>query len=180
MSSPASTTSPRSGSSSPATMRSTVLLPQPDGPRSERNSPGAASSETSSTATTRPKVFRSRRTARDGSAALTAGAARLTARVAPGRRSPRDLAPPALRPLRELLRDEVRVGEVHALHEVAVGHELGQIGRQLDRLVGGSRELRLSEAELAFGREQRGDVLLREVPLLARLGHGDGRHDADG
>src|ERR1700675_4120073 len=144
MSSPASTTSPRSGSSSPAIMRSTVLLPQPDGPRSERNSPGAASSETSSTATTRPKVFRSRRTARDGSApALPAGAPGAPAPAAspaPGRRSPCDLAPPALRPLRELLRDEVRVGEVHALHEVAVGHELGQIRRQLDRLVGGARD----------------------------------------
>src|SRR5262245_32481831 len=55
-------------------MRSTVLLPQPEGPSSERNSPGAASSETSSTATTRPKVFLSPRTARDGMAAtLTTG-----------------------------------------------------------------------------------------------------------
>ena len=32
---------PAVGSSKPATMRSTVVLPQPDGPRKETNSPGA-------------------------------------------------------------------------------------------------------------------------------------------
>src|SRR5262245_3793462 len=131
MSSPASTTWPASGSTRPATMRRTVLFPQPDGPSSERNSPGAASSDTSSTATTAPNVFRSRRTASAGGGApVTVGAAR-----ASDRRSTRDLAPPALRPLGELLRHEIRVGKVHALDDLAVGHELRQVGRQLDRLV---------------------------------------------
>ena len=32
---------PRVGVSKPATMRSVVVLPQPDGPRKETNSPGA-------------------------------------------------------------------------------------------------------------------------------------------
>src|SRR5438874_1866440 len=174
MSSPASTTSPASGSTSPATMRSTVLLPQPDGPRRERNSPGAASRETSSTATTAPNDLRSRRTLSAGAAPLTAGDA-----LAPRRRSTRDLAPPALRPLRKLLRHEVGVGEVHAPDDVAEGHELPQIGRELDLLVGGTGELRLREAELAFRREEGGDVLLRQLALLTGLGNGDRGHDAD-
>ncbi len=54
-------------------MRSTVLLPQPEGPRRERNSPGAASSDTSSTATTAPNDLRSRRDPSAGAAPLTAG-----------------------------------------------------------------------------------------------------------
>ena len=44
-------------SSRPATNRSTVDLPQPDGPRSTSNSPGGTWSESESTATTSPKRF---------------------------------------------------------------------------------------------------------------------------
>ena len=46
---------PAVGSSKPAIMRSIVVLPEPDGPSSEKNSPAPMSSETSSTATTEPK-----------------------------------------------------------------------------------------------------------------------------
>src|SRR6185295_10065852 len=174
MSSPARTISPPSGSTRPATMRSSVVLPQPEGPRSARNSPGAASSDTPSTATTAPKALRSRRTLSAGATPLTAGDAPA---ATPG--STRDLAPPALRPLRELLGHQIGVGEEHALHERAVGHELRQIGRELHLLVGGPRELALAEAELALRRQEDRDVLLRELPLLAPLGHRDGGHDAD-
>src|SRR6476646_4739782 len=45
-------TSPSVGSSRPATIRSSVLLPQPDGPRSTMNSWSATSIVTSSTACT--------------------------------------------------------------------------------------------------------------------------------
>src|SRR5262245_53931972 len=174
MSSPARITCPPSGSTSPATARSSVLLPHPEGPRRETNSPGATSSVTSSTATTEPNVLRSRRT-------LRAGAAPFMTADAPGvtPRSTRDLAPPALRPLGKLLRDQIGVGEEHALHQRAVGHELREVGRELDLLVGRPGELALREALLALRREGDGDVLLREVPLLAALGHRDGRHDAD-
>src|SRR5687768_8463244 len=47
---------PRSRSVNPATMRSSVVLPQPDGPSSVKNSPSRTASETSSMARTAPKV----------------------------------------------------------------------------------------------------------------------------
>src|SRR3954447_2518646 len=47
-------TSPSVTSSRPATIRSSVVLPQPDGPTSTRNSPSPTSIDTSSTATTPP------------------------------------------------------------------------------------------------------------------------------
>ena len=51
---PARRISPDDGGRSPAIMRSSVLLPQPDGPRIDRNSPAGTSSETCSTAWTSP------------------------------------------------------------------------------------------------------------------------------
>ena len=45
---------PAEGGAKPAIMRSVVVLPQPDGPSSETNSPGAISSEKSATASTAP------------------------------------------------------------------------------------------------------------------------------
>ncbi len=41
MSRPAMTTRPSDGSSNPAMVRKSVVLPQPDGPSSEKNSPSA-------------------------------------------------------------------------------------------------------------------------------------------
>ena len=46
-----------SGRSKPATMRSSVVLPQPEGPSSEKNSPRSTASDTPSTARTAPKLF---------------------------------------------------------------------------------------------------------------------------
>src|SRR3954466_5422873 len=56
-SSPRRRMSPASGSSNPATMRIVVVLPQPDGPSSVRNSPSRMSIVRSSTAVTSPKRF---------------------------------------------------------------------------------------------------------------------------
>ena len=56
-SSPASRTRPWSGSSKPAIIRRVVVLPQPLGPSSEKNSPAPISSETSSTASSSPKLL---------------------------------------------------------------------------------------------------------------------------
>src|SRR5690606_28679258 len=55
MSLPLNETAPMSGKSSPAMMRSSVVLPDPDGPSSARNSPGRASRLTLSSATKSPK-----------------------------------------------------------------------------------------------------------------------------
>src|SRR5689334_5628655 len=55
MSAPSITIEPSVGSSKPPIMRRTVVLPQPDGPRREKNSPRRMSSETPSTAATSPK-----------------------------------------------------------------------------------------------------------------------------
>ena len=55
--SPSSRTSPSVGCSKPAIMRSVVVLPQPDGPSSEKNSPSAIVRSRSSTAVAAPKRF---------------------------------------------------------------------------------------------------------------------------
>ena len=54
---PRSRIRPPVGSSKPPIIRSVVVLPQPDGPRSEKNSPLPISSETPSTARTSRKRF---------------------------------------------------------------------------------------------------------------------------
>jgi len=56
-SSPSSRTDPSSGISSPAMARSSVVLPEPEGPSRARNSPGSARSETPFSAGKRPKRF---------------------------------------------------------------------------------------------------------------------------
>src|ERR1051325_2363301 len=58
MSSPPSVTLPWSGCSKPAMMRSVVVLPDPEGPSSVKNSPALTWRSTLSTATTSPYVFR--------------------------------------------------------------------------------------------------------------------------
>ena len=56
---------PPVGSSKPAIMRSTVVLPQPLGPSREKNSPAGIWSDTWSTARSRPKTFVTRSRAID-------------------------------------------------------------------------------------------------------------------
>src|SRR5690349_15376746 len=57
MSAPSTTIVPDVGCSKPAIIRSVVVLPQPDGPRNETNSPFSALRLKSSTATDWPKRF---------------------------------------------------------------------------------------------------------------------------
>src|SRR5215203_3801024 len=68
MSLPPTTIVPALGSSKPATMRNTVVLPQPDGPRKETNSPRSTSRLKSSTTVVAPKDFRTCWMERKGSA----------------------------------------------------------------------------------------------------------------
>jgi hypothetical protein len=60
MSRPWSRIWPLVGSSKPATIRSVVVLPQPDGPSSEKNSPSAMRRSTCSTARTSPAAEENR------------------------------------------------------------------------------------------------------------------------
>jgi hypothetical protein len=55
MSLPSTRTDPVSAVSKPATMRSAVVLPQPDGPSSATSSPGAISMDSPSSARVAPK-----------------------------------------------------------------------------------------------------------------------------
>ena len=48
---------PSSGCSNPASMRSVVVLPHPDGPSNDRNSPGSTDRLSRSTATIEPNRF---------------------------------------------------------------------------------------------------------------------------
>ena len=58
---PPISTSPRSGSIRPATIRRTVVFPDPEGPRRVKNSPSRMLSDTSSRAATSPNVFETSR-----------------------------------------------------------------------------------------------------------------------
>ena len=71
MSLPPTTILPEVGSSKPATMRSTVVLPQPEGPRNETNSPGSTSRLKSWTTVVVPKDLRTCWMMRKGSAMVS-------------------------------------------------------------------------------------------------------------
>src|SRR3954468_17275686 len=72
--------SPSSGCSKPAIIRRDVVLPQPDGPRSERNSPLRTWKETASTAFRSPKRLV---TARNSTSYAESGPPELTVRCLP-------------------------------------------------------------------------------------------------
>src|SRR3984893_13977714 len=73
------TTRPWSGVSKPAISRNKVVLPQPEGPSSAKNSPASTASDTRSTAATMPKRLLAPMISRTG---ISRSAARLHA--APG------------------------------------------------------------------------------------------------
>ena len=54
MSAPSSSTAPPSGRTNPATIISVVVLPEPEGPSSEKNSPGAIEMAIASTTVSSP------------------------------------------------------------------------------------------------------------------------------
>ena len=93
---PRSRMRPLVGSSKPAIMRSVVVLPQPDGPSIEKNSPSWISNETASTATTVVEALRHRlEDDRFGSCCAGVGrgqAATIRAQVRVRQRTPRAAA----------------------------------------------------------------------------------------
>ena len=74
MSAPSIAIDPSVGASKPPIMRSSVVLPQPEGPSSEKNSPRRMSSETRSTAAVSPKRLVTPRMATLTSEGIEAGA----------------------------------------------------------------------------------------------------------
>ena len=70
---PSIRTSPSSGRSNPAMRRNVVVFPQPDGPSSERNSPGCTSRSIASTAASEPKRFVTLRSSTSGTTADSTG-----------------------------------------------------------------------------------------------------------
>src|SRR5260370_31021621 len=74
---------PSSGTSKPAISRNSVVLPQPDGPSSAKNSPASTASDTRSTAATAPNRLLAPMISRTG---ISPSAARLHA--APGAGAP--------------------------------------------------------------------------------------------
>ena len=90
MSASASRTRPSLGRSKPATMRSSVVLPQPEGPSIVTNSPSRIARLTSSSATTAPKRWVTRSTVTAAACSLTAARPRRRRRArAERRRAPR-------------------------------------------------------------------------------------------
>src|SRR5581483_5049034 len=88
---PPTDTVPPSGRLSPATMLSRVDLPQPDGPTMARNSPGATSNDTRSSAVKGPAApwLKRRVTSRTAiTGAAPAGAAVIRTPPRPGPRAP--------------------------------------------------------------------------------------------
>src|SRR5712692_11550134 len=105
---PSKTTSPASGRSKPAIIRSVVVLPHPDPPTTDTNSPCAISSDSPSTARAGPKHF-------------------VTPRSEIFTRLPRKLLQPLLDQAVLVLGglDEVQVDQVH-LRDFLAGH--GNVG----------------------------------------------------
>ena len=62
---------PSSGAVKPAIMRSSVVLPQPDGPRIEKKLPRATSNDSDSTAVWPPKRLTTRSTSRSAVTSLS-------------------------------------------------------------------------------------------------------------
>src|SRR3954467_416785 len=108
MSAPSTSTLPAEGATRPAIIRSSVVLPQPDGPSRETNSPEATARSTSATASCVPNRLLRRSRA---SSATAAG----------------DLPLPAPLPLRQVRGDGFRIGEEQPVVILARGDDLGDL-----------------------------------------------------
>src|SRR5580700_9990198 len=108
MSWPSNLTLPRSTPSRPATMRSKVVLPQPEGPSRETNSPLATPRLTPPSTAAAPKDFSAPATSRKLKRDPSPGWRRHVSVV-----SHRHVAVPALDPFAALLGDELPIEIVH-------------------------------------------------------------------
>src|SRR5690242_17213929 len=116
---PASSMRPESGRSNPAIKRSSVVLPDPEGPTRVKNSPRLTTRSMPSTTTTWPKFFRMASSLRAGpfAASLMGGHDVLELGVSRARIDPHVLSVAALRvaAIRRLVRErDARVDPHHA------------------------------------------------------------------
>src|SRR5882724_13366206 len=118
MSSPSSRTLPRSAARSPATMRSRVVLPHPEGPSRETNSPAATLRSTPPSTVAAPKAFSAPATSRKESEATTL-------------QLHRHVAVPTLHPVGAVVGDELPVdGKDGGVGRHAGRHRRILVGRQ--------------------------------------------------
>src|SRR5882757_9643674 len=101
MSSPSSRTLPRSAASRPAMMRKRVVLPQPEGPSSETNSPAPTWRSTPPSTVAAPKAFSAPATSRNESEVATTHGLH------------RHVAVPALHPVGAVVSDELPVDRMN-------------------------------------------------------------------
>src|SRR5256885_10839345 len=145
---------PSSGRSKPAISRSVVVLPEPDGPSSVKNSPASISRSTWSTATTSPYVFRRPERRTSNAAEIVAVAGGRSGRVWVANRLLQQVEPALEQPVVDRERhqdaDDVPVHPAREQHEAALaggrGHARGAIGCPLGKLDG---EHRAESANLA-------------------------------
>src|SRR5581483_2928828 len=110
---PSSVIEPPEGSTKPAIICRVVVLPQPDGPSSETNSPFSTASVNPSTARCAPKSLPRFSSSRNATLAL-------------------DLAVPALRPLGTADVDRIPIDLEQLGGALTDRHHAGELGRGLD------------------------------------------------
>src|SRR6266516_15109 len=142
---------PALGSTKPAIICSVVVLPQPDGPRRDTNSPFSTPSESPSTTVTSPKRF-----VRDWSTRndILAPFWRVPLWRAAPPMSALDLASPALVPVFACRVDHIPIDRDELLHVVAIRQPDAFFGLQVNGLVGRSEPRAFGQRDLDLGREQ--------------------------
>src|SRR5262245_29994328 len=116
--------SPSSTGSKPPIARRVVVLPHPEGPRSEKNSPARTPNDTAATATTGPKRLVIARTSTSPPCAIT-GAARLHPAL--------DLFLPARAPLAGLLAHHAPVEPDRAVDHLGIEGRVHLLGQRRQR-----------------------------------------------
>src|SRR5712691_8804536 len=139
---PCSSILPSSGRSKPAIKRSVVVLPEPDGPSSVKNSPPAISRSTPSTATTSPYVLRTPTRRTSGVATSELGVAWVSESACVAKRVLQEVEPACELGVRDRERDEnaddVAEDPAREQHETSVArrrrHARRNIGCRLREL----------------------------------------------
>src|SRR5262245_38517320 len=158
--------SPSSTVSKPPIARRVVVLPHPDGPRSEKNSPARTVNDTASTATTAPKRFVIARTSRSAprdpcAPDVPIAISRRGGALHPGL----DLLLPARAPLARLLAHHAPVEPDRAVDHLRVERRVHLLGERRGR-EGWDLVRELGVPRVVLRRRQLVDDLLGDRDLL--------------